>query len=241
MCPGPMNTTKVVADTLYEIYRAMGKKIDAEIPIAVQGERDMREGKLTPELFNEKLEAQAAVGRGGSSGCNVRMVKSTAAPVTTDWQWDWLPSYQTIVAVHEEELRKRVTLQPWEEYMFGLSRYLAEQAERGNITAQQLVYAFNTGWKWMLDKTREESILLVQNLQAAQLSDAATWKTVGEIAVGLAAVTTAALLASAAANARATAEANARAAEANAYRPAQAPTSCYAYPGGGGRYYIYCY
>jgi hypothetical protein len=73
------------------------------------------------------------------------------------------------------------------------------------------------------------------------LSDAATWKTVGEIAVGLAAVTTAALLASAAANARATAEANARAAEANAYRPAQAPTSCYAYPGGGGRYYIYCY
>jgi len=156
-------------------------------------------------------------------GCNIRMVKTTNAPRFDDWQWDWLPSYQTIVTVHEEELRKRVIPKLYEEYMLGLSRYLALKADQGEITPRQLAYAFNTGWKWMLDKMKEEIILLQQNLQAAQIADAAAWNTVAIIAAGLATVTTAALVAAAVS------------------APAPAPTTCYAHPRPGGHYYIECY
>ncbi|HEY3305074.1 MAG TPA: hypothetical protein VGL70_16230 [Candidatus Binatia bacterium] len=174
-------------------------------------------------------------------GCDQRLIKGSSG-LADDWQWLWAPSYQTVVSVHEEELRKRVTPRIYEEYMLGQARYLALKADQKEITPQQLRRAFNEGWAWMVQKMREEHVLLQQNLQAAEYNDAATWKTVGEIAVGLAAVTTAALLATAAARTQAAAEANARAAEAHAYSPppSPSPTSCYAEPTGGGHYYVRC-
>jgi hypothetical protein len=48
---------------------------------------------------------------------------------------------------------------------------------------------------------KNEAALLVNDFEAAQLSDAQTWKTIGEIAAGMAGVATAVLVASAAASA----------------------------------------
>jgi hypothetical protein len=239
MCPGGIDNTKVVRDALVETYRAMNRSIDSDIPLPLQAARDLKDGKLNAEIFNEKVEAQAAIA--GDGDCNVRIVKITNAPTFDDWQWDWLPPYETIVSAHEEELRKRVTPKLYEEYMLGLSHYLAQKADGHQITARQFVYAFNTGWKWMFQNVQQEKILLQQNFLAAQYKDAATWNTITTIAAGLATITTAALLASASASERAAAEANARAAAINAYRPSPAPTSCNAYPTGGGYYHVRCW
>jgi len=114
--------------------------------------------------------------------------------MTNDWNWFWAPPYETIIAVHEEELRKRVTPKPYEEYMLGLSRYLGKAADAGAISPGQLVQAFNAGWKYMVDAMQNETVILANDLKAAELSDAQTWKTIGEVAVGLAAVATTALV-----------------------------------------------
>lgn len=151
----------------------------------------------TEEYRTQQLRA-AMNGQTPFQGCDVRMVKLTNDPVFDDWQWDWLPSYQVIVSVHEEELRKRVTPKLYEEYMLGLSRYLAKKVDSREITPQQLMSAFNEGWKWMYNKMEEEKILLQNNVQSSQQADAAVWKTLNAIAVGLAAVATTAIIAYAA-------------------------------------------
>jgi hypothetical protein len=191
----------------------------------------------TPEQYRRAKDLPGADPYGG---CDVRLIKASGG-LADDWQWFWAPSYQTVVAVHEEELRKRVTPRLYEEYLLGQARYLAQKTDAKEITPDQLRRAFNDGWAWMVGKTREEYVLLQQNLQVAEYNDAVTLRTIGEIAVGLAAVTTAALLASAAARNQAAAEANARAAEAYAYTsPAPSPMSCYANPTGGGYYCVRC-
>lgn len=149
-----------------------------------------------PQSVEEYQRRKLAIRAGGGDslgGCDARLVKLTNAPRFDDWDWDWLPSYQTIVAVHDEELRKRVVPKVYDEYILGLGRYLAAKADRGEITPQQLMMAFNEAWRWMFGKMREEAILLQQNLVAAQLQDAATINALTGIAVGLASVASAAL------------------------------------------------
>jgi hypothetical protein len=73
--------------------------------------------------------------------------------------------YQTIIAVHEEELRKRVTPKPYEEYMLGLSRYLGKAADEGKIAPQQLVQAFNAGWNYMVNAMKNEAAILATILK----------------------------------------------------------------------------
>jgi hypothetical protein len=145
-------------------------------------------------------------------GCDLRLVKLTNGPTFDDWDWDWLPNYTTIVAVHDEELRRRLKPKVYEEYMLGLSRHLAKRVDDGDISPQQFMHAFNEGWKWLYGKMQEESILFQENLRSAQQSDAAAWNTLNSIAAGLATVATAAILADAAVRAS---------------RPA--PTNCYIY------------
>src|SRR6266542_1022755 len=154
-------------------------------------------------------------------GCDLRLVKLTNGATFDDWDWDWLPNYTTIVAIHEDELRGRVTPKVYEEYMLGLSHHLAKRVDNGEISPQQFMHAFNEGWKWLYGKMQEEQILLQENLQSAQAADAAVWNTMSNIAVGLAVVATAAVVASAAVSAS---------------RPA--PTNCYAYPAGGNNYHV---
>ena len=120
---------------------------------------------MCPDPPKTVAEYQAGIllrkqGKDPFSGCDVRLVKQTNGPALDDWRWYWLPSYQIIITVHEEELRKRVTPKVYEEYILGLSHYLARKTESGEITPQQLMYAFNEGWKWLYGKMQEEQILL---------------------------------------------------------------------------------
>lgn len=145
----------------------------------------------------EKGKALRLAGADPFKGCDVRVIKLTNSARTDDWQWAWAPPYQTIVAIHEEELRKRVNPKLYEEYMMAISRYLAEKADQGEITPIQIMGAFNKSWLWMYQKTQEEGLLLQDSIKAAELADAAAWNTFSAIAAGLAIATTAALVASA--------------------------------------------
>lgn len=130
-------------------------------------------------------------------GCDVRIMKLTNSPRLDDWQWAWAPRYQTIIAVHEEELRKRVNPRVYEEYMLGISRYLAQKADSGEIAPTQIMSGFNEAWSWMTQQIVQEHALLQDSVRAAEISDAAMWNTFGSIAAGLALVTAAALITSA--------------------------------------------
>lgn len=156
-----------------------------------------------PPKNDEEYQRGKAIVKSGRDdpfgGCDLRLVKLTNALRFDDWQWDWLPSYQTIVQVHEEELRRRVVPKVYEEYMGGLTRHLAEKTDKGDIKPQQLMHTFNEGWKWMFGKMQEEAILLQQNVQTAQQSDAAFWNTLNTLAASMAVVAGAALVAAAAA------------------------------------------
>src|SRR5688572_19215725 len=110
-------------------------------------------------------------------GCDLRLVKLTNGPTFDDWDWDWLPNYTTIVAVHEQELRNRLKPKVYEEYIFGLSRHLAKRVDGGDISPEQFMHAFNEGWKWLYGKMQEEQLLFQTNLQAAEQADAAAWDT----------------------------------------------------------------
>lgn len=57
--------------------------------------------------------------------------------------------------LHEEEIRKGHVPLVYEEYMLGvISRSLAERADRGDITPDQLIGAFNAAWPEMLNQMR---------------------------------------------------------------------------------------
>jgi hypothetical protein len=163
-------------------------------------------------------------GKDPSQGCDLRLVKLTNGPTLDDWNWNWLPGYQTIVNVHEEELRKRVKPKLYEEYMLALSHHLAKRADSGEITPEQFKQAFNEGWKWLISEMQKEQILLQQKITAAEQRDVATLNTLNTIAAGLATVATAAIVASAVVSAS---------------RPSA--TNCYAYSAGGGNYQVQCY
>jgi hypothetical protein len=102
-----------------------------------------------------------------SYGCDARLFKITNLTTADDWDWDWLPAYQTIVRIHDEELRKRVSPKMYEEYMLGLSKFLAEKADNNIITPEQLKSALNDGWKWMVEQAKMEIKLLQDNVVAA--------------------------------------------------------------------------
>jgi hypothetical protein len=74
---------------------------------------------LSPSLFSER-----AVIQDQARGCGLRIVKLSNSFALDDWGYDWLPNYSTIVRIHEEEIKARLTPRVYEEYMLGLSRYL---------------------------------------------------------------------------------------------------------------------
>lgn len=174
----------------------------------------------------------------GDADCGPRLVKMGKTSEADDWEWERLPSYQAIINVHEEELRKaRGTLRLYEEYMFALSHALAQRVDSGEITPEQLKLAFNEGWKWMLGQQRNVYFLLQQNVVSARQADAETWRAIGNVAIGLAAVTTAVIVADAEVRA-----ANIGAASyAPAYIPPPQPLHCNAIYLGGGMTRINCF
>jgi hypothetical protein len=158
------------------------------------------------------------------NGCYARLAKDTHAPTLDDWHWRWLPPYQVVIAVYDEELRKRVIPRLYEEYMLGLTRYLAEKADNDEITPEQLRHAFTASWNWLRGKIQDEPILLKHNVRSAENADAATRDRVTTVAGSLATVATLALIVSA---------------EDRAFQPA--PANCYAYPTAERNYKVDCY
>ena len=158
------------------------------------------------------------------NGCYARFAKDTYVPTLDDWHWHWLPPYQVVAAVHEEELRKRAIPKLYEEYMSGLNRYLAEKADKGEITPGQFRYVVNAGWNWLNGKMRDERMLLQRNARSAENDDSAMRSTLANVAGELATVATLGLFVSA---------------PDKTYQPD--PANCYAYPAKERSYTIHCY
>jgi hypothetical protein len=179
---------------------------------------------MCPRVPKTADELTQALSVEHENGCYARYAKDTYVPALDDWHWHWLPPYQVVAAVHDEELRKRVTPKLYEEYMSGLNRYLAEKADRGEITPGQLRYVVNAGWNWLSGKLRNKSILLKENAHSEGEDDSTVRRTLTDVAGELATVATLGLFVSA---------------PDKDYQPA--PANCYAYPLKEGSYTIDCY
>ncbi len=179
---------------------------------------------MCPRVPKTADELTQALSVEHENGCYARYAKDTYAPMLDDWHWHWLPPYQVVVAVHDEELRRRETPKLYEEYMSGLNRYLAEKADKGEITPGQLRYVVNAGWNWLTGKIRNEHILLQENRGSPESKDAATRSTLTDMAGELATVATVGLFISA---------------PDKEYQPD--PANCYAYLAKVGSYTIDCY
>lgn len=180
--------------------------------------------RMCPRVPRTQDELTQALSIEHENGCYARLAKDTFMPSLDDWHWHWLPPYQVVVAVHDEELRKRVTPKLYEEYISGLNRYLAEKVDKGEITPAQFRYVINAGWSWLTGKIQSERILLQENMRSAENADADTRSTLSNVAGELATLTTVALAISA---------------PDKAYQPA--PANCYAYPAEERIYTIACY
>jgi AcrR family transcriptional regulator len=103
--------------------------------------------------------------------------------------------------VYEQEYRARQDPFVYEAYMMGAARYLAEQTDDGRLTPEQQREAFNQVWQSMISETRQHAALLATTLRQAEASDAQAWQTFGQIALGLGALLTTALLVAASSSA----------------------------------------
>lgn len=135
----------------------------------------------------------------GSTSCALRSIKMTNSARIDDWVVEPLPPYRIVVAIHDEEIRRRHVPRVYEEYMLGSAKYLAAQADDGAISVEQLERATNVTWSWMTDQVRAEAIVRLESVRAAQQADAQTWQTFNVIAGGLANVLTTAIIAAASA------------------------------------------
>lgn len=180
--------------------------------------------RMCPRVPRTEDELMQALSVEQENGCYARLAKDTFIPSPDDWHWHWLPPYQIVAAVHDEELRKRVVPKFYEEYISGLNRYLAEKIDKGEITPDQFRYVINAGWSWLTGKIQNERILLQENMLSAENADAATRNALSNVAGELATLTTVALAISA---------------PDKTYQPA--PANCYAYPAEERTFTIQCY
>ena len=184
----------------------------------------LRLHRMCPRVPRTEDELTQALSVEQENGCYARLAKDTFMPRLDDWHWHWLPPYHVVAAVHDEELRKRVTPKFYEEYISGLNRYLAEKVDKGEITPAQFRYVINAGWSWLTGKMQSERILLQENLRSAENADFSTRSTLSNVAGELATLATVALAISA---------------PDKTYQPA--PANCYAYPAEEQNFTIACY
>lgn len=184
----------------------------------------LRLHRMCPRVPRTEDELMQALSVEQENGCYARLAKDTFMPSLDDWHWHWLPPYQVVAAVHDEELRKRVVPKFYEEYISGLNRYLAEKIDKGEITPAQFRYVINAGWSWLTGKIQNERILLQENMRSAENTDALTRNALSNVAGELATLTTVALAISA---------------PDKTYQPA--PANCYAYPAEEQTFTIQCY
>ena len=199
---------------------------NAEIQLANQAwhAARIRLDSMCPHAPKTMDEVTQSLELDQKNDCYARLAKDTHAPTLDDWHWRWLPPYQVVIAVYDEELRKRVIPRLYEEYMLGLTRYLAEKADNDEITPEQLRHAFTAGWNWLRGKIQDEPILLKHNVRSAENADATMWDKVITVAGSLVTVATLALIVSA---------------EDRTFQPA--PANCYAYSTAERNYKVDCY
>jgi hypothetical protein len=179
---------------------------------------------MCPHVPKTEAELVQALKVDQENGCYARLAKDSYILTLDDWHWHWLPPYQVVVAVHDEELRKRITPRLHEEYMFGLTRYLAEKADNDEITPEQFRHAFTAGWNWLKGKMNQEPILLQPNLQRGDGVDVASRDKMTHVAASLATVAMLALAVSA---------------DDKTYQPA--PANCYAFLTDKQNYAVQCF
>lgn len=98
-----------------------------------------------------------------------------------------LPAYRVVHQVHEEEIRKRHEPLAYEGYMIGVSRYLAERTDRGELAPVELANAFNAAWAEMARQLEGDAEFRRSAVQSAQQADAASWERLQLIGAALAA------------------------------------------------------
>ncbi len=142
------------------------QKVDAgnaEIQLANQAWQAarIRLDSMCPHAPKTMDEVTQSLELDQKNDCYARLAKDTHAPTLDDWHWRWLPPYQVVIAVYDEELRKRVIPRLYEEYMLGLTRYLAEKADNDEITPEQLRHAFTAGWNWLRGMATVATLALI--------------------------------------------------------------------------------
>lgn len=176
------------------------------------------------------------------SDCAKRYMKESPwTDEVDDWIWVMMPSYSTIVDVHEEEIRKRTPAPPlYIEYTIGAARYLAARTDRGDLPPEGFKEAFSKVWAWMAALMDQHEEVLTRNIAQAEARSNQAWQTVRNIAAGLGVVLGTALVVAAAASAAA---ASRPAPEIVTVTPAPIHRTifCQAQRTGGNMVSIYCY
>jgi hypothetical protein len=153
--------------------------------------------KMCPRVPRTEDELTDALSMDQDNGCYARFAKDSPLPMLEDWHWHWLPPYRIVAAIHDEELRKRETPKLYEEYLSALNRFLANKADRGEITPAQIRYASMAGWNWMSGKMQKQHILLDKNSPLPERADSVRERMLTDVAAELATVATVALAISA--------------------------------------------
>ncbi len=123
-----------------------------------------------------------------------------------DWEYENFPPYQTIIDTHERLFREAKN-SSWrsgdfeglwlnEEILFAVARTLAKRSDDGEITPEQMKYAFTEAWNKMHDETVKHLTVLAQE---AKIADDAAIKTATAVLATVAAAASVALVAAAAA------------------------------------------
>lgn len=143
-------------------------------------------------------------GRERRSDCDRRFIKESPwTDEVDDWIWVVMPSYSTIVDVHEEEIRKRTPAPPlYIEYTIAAARYLATRTDRGDLSPEGFKEAFSRVWGWMAAQMDQHEEILTRNMAQAEAASRQARQTVGKIAAGLGVVLGAALVGAATAASR---------------------------------------
>ena len=139
-------------------------------------------------------------GRDRRSDCDKRYMKESPwTDEVDDWIWVVMPSYSTIVDVHEEEIRKRTPAPPlYIEYTIAAARYLAARTDKDDLSPEGFREAFSKVWVWMAAQMDQHEGILTRNMAEAEAASKQAWQTVGKIAAGLGVVLGAALVTAAA-------------------------------------------
>jgi len=159
-------------------------------------EQHMRENTNAWFSARARLRAMCDIG----VLCTPKLMKESNTASLDDWEIMMLPAYTLVVSVHEEELRRRHAPLAFEEYTLAAARVLAERADSGGISQEQLRDGFSASWAEMFQHVRNEAVYRLSAVEAARQADAETWAKFNSVASTLAVILTGVVVGAAAAS-----------------------------------------